>query len=196
MVAAIVVALLVFQPFSHRSSDEATGPQSSVVRPTPTTASSVPITPSGPIASIPGTFAAGTVRTFSDVIALNFLASDEITIYRSGGTITNVDFALVHNGPDRVVILLVGKQTAAGANQVTQGLSSLMITYRMVVRTGGPVGVSIQAADNATGGPLRRAEYSSGDYVVYIEVQGPSARGVDDLMASTLGAQLVNLPAR
>ncbi|HEX3786748.1 MAG TPA: hypothetical protein VHW44_02710 [Pseudonocardiaceae bacterium] len=193
VVAAIVVGLVVLKPFSSGSKSNQAGgtTTSTVARPTVTTTTSPP----GPIASITGTSSGSDVHKFDDVVALDFLSQDEVNLYKGSGPINKVYFALVESGQNKIVILLVQKGSATVASQIASSLAALQITYNMTAKTGGPTGVSVQAADGATGGPLRRAEYASNNYVVYLQVQGPAAGSADDEMTSVLQAQLAKLPA-
>lgn len=199
VVAAIVVSLIVFKPFSHSGNNQATGggtTSTSVPRPTTTTTP----TPAGPIADIPGTYVPNTVKSFNDAVSLNFLSAQETSIYQSQGSIGNVYFAQFHTGQAgqiSVVVFVVQKPTATAASSIAGQLAQLQITYNMTARTGGPTGVSIQYTDNPQAGlPLRRAEWSSDNYVAYLEVRGPDGNADDAELTSALQAQLVKLPAQ
>jgi hypothetical protein len=191
LVVLVVVAILVFKPFSGTSSaQQGGGGQQTTTRPAPTTTP----TPIGPIAHIPGSTSPNTVRTFGDVTALGFLSPEEITAFQSGQP-TATYFSDVRDGSNRVLILVVKTSGAQTAGTIATQLSVLQIKYQMKARVGGPVGVLIQTIDNAQGGPLRRAEWASGTYVLRIQVQGPDPTGADQELTTVLNDQLAKLPA-
>jgi hypothetical protein len=189
LVVLVVVAILVFKPFSGTSSAQQS-PAGQTTRPAPTTTP----TPTGPIAHIPGSTAPNSVRTFADVTSLGFLSPEEITAIQSGQPTTTY-FSDTRSGSNRVLILIVKTSGAQAAGTIATQLSTLQIRYQMRARQGGPVGVLIQVLDNAQGGPLRRAEYASGSYVLRIQVQGPDPTGADQELTSVLNDQLAKLPA-
>jgi hypothetical protein len=56
-------------------------------------------------------------------------------------------------------------------------------------------GVLAARNDEVTGGPLRRAHYASGQYVIRVQAQGKDSQQVDQLFSQVLDAQLKELPA-
>lgn len=188
VVVLLVVGFFVFKPFSGGGK---TPPQAqSTSRSAPPTST----TPAGPLAQIPGSQTANAVHTFTDVVPLGFLTQEEVAAFQSGQPSTAY-FSDITSGQNKVLVLVVKNTDEAAAASVVDQLVTLETRYQMAPRTGGPVGVSIETSDTAVNGPLRRAEYSSGSYVVRVQVQGSDPAGVDQELTSVLNAQLKRLPA-
>jgi uncharacterized membrane protein len=188
VIAALVVVFFVVKPFSGSGNTSQAGHSTSRTAPPTTT------TPAGPLAQIPGSQVPNAVHAFTDVVPLGFLTQEEVAAFQSGQP-TTAYFSDTTSGNNKILVLVVQTDSSQSASSVAQQLTQLQINYQMQPRTGGPVGVSIQTADGAQGGPLRRAEYSSGSYVVRIQVQGADPTTVDQKLTSVLNAQLKRLPA-
>ncbi|HEV3357137.1 MAG TPA: hypothetical protein VG247_10100 [Pseudonocardiaceae bacterium] len=187
VIAALAVVFFVVKPFSGKSPQQQAGSTTHSAPPTTTT-------PPGPMAQVSGSQTPNAVHEFTDVVPLGFLTQQEVTAYQSGAP-GETYFSDVTSGQNKVLVLIVKTASQSDAATVTQSLAQLEVGYSMQPRTGGPVGVSIETADTAQGGPLRRAEYSSGAYVVRIQVQGTDPASADQELTSVLNAQLKRLPA-
>jgi hypothetical protein len=147
-----------------------------------------------PIAELPGT---GTdtsrVKTFVDVEAIGYLTNQEIDAYRSTGA-TASKLAISNAGNSRIIVLVTQQADPAGAARTRDALGDLQLRFKLGALTAAP-GVLSAGIDNADPGPLRRAHYAAGNYVVRIQVQGIDRGEVDRLYSEVLGTQLDELPA-
>jgi hypothetical protein len=158
--------------------------------PTTTTAKQ----PEGPIAELPGTATdTSRVKTFADVEAVGYLTNQEIDAYRSSNAGTSI-MAISNSGDSRIIVLVTQQADPAGAVRTRNALNDLQLRFKLAKLPAQP-GVLSTGIDNADPGPLRRAHYASGRYVVRIQVQGADKAEVDRLYSEVLGTQLDELPA-
>jgi hypothetical protein len=156
----------------------------------PTTAS-----PEGPpIAQLPGAATdTSRVKTFADVEAVGYLTNQEIDAYQSSNAGT-AKMAISNSGDSRIIVLVTQQVDPAGAAKTRDDLNDLQLRFKLTTLSAQP-GVRSAGIDKADPGPLRRAHYASGRYVVRIQVQGIDKAEVDRLYSEVLGTQLDELPA-
>jgi hypothetical protein len=161
-------------------------------------ASTQPVTPSRqagpPIAGLPGTATdTSRVKTFVDVEAIGYLTNQEIDAYRATGAAAS-KLAISNSGNSRIIVLVTQQADPAGAARTRDALGDLQLRFKLTALSAAP-GVLSAGIDNADPGPLRRAHYAAGNYVVRIQVQGIDRGEVDRLYSEVLGIQLDELPA-
>lgn len=158
----------------------------------PTTTSTKPEGP--PIAELPGTATdASRVKTFADVEAVGYLTNQEIDAYHASNAGMS-KMAISNSGDSRIIVLITQQADPAGAAKTRDALNDLQLRFKLSTLQAQP-GVLSAGLDNADPGPLRRAHYASGRYVVRIQVQGIDKAEVDRLYSEVLGTQLDELPA-
>ena len=147
-----------------------------------------------PIAELPGTATdTARVKTFVDIEAIGYLTNQEIDAYRAAGAGAS-KLAISNSGDSRIIVLITQQADAAGAARTRDALNDLQLRFKLTQRPAAP-GVLSAGIDNADPGPLRRAHYASGRYVVRVQVQGIERAEVDLLYDEVLGMQLDELPA-
>jgi hypothetical protein len=171
------------------------GGSTTTVAPTTTTKPSDPL-----LADIAGTSLISEdhkVTDFTAVQGLNYLTSgpkdSEVAAYEAGNPST-VRFALSKNGGDTLIVLVVKEGSADAAKQAKTQLVTLQTGYGQKTETA-PAGVSATGLDTIPGASpvLRRAHYTSGAYVVRIEVSGTSVSSVEKDFTNTITAQTTKL---
>jgi hypothetical protein len=161
---------------------------------TATTAAATP-TQNPLIAPLPGNASdMSSIKTFDDVRGIDYLTNGEASAYQAGGA-DQAAIALSDDGGARVIVLVTRQANANKAKTTRDALADLQVSaFKLTGRDGEP-GVLIAASDSTSGGPLRRAHYSSKRYVVRIQVQGRDGDDVQSLFDDVLRAQLQRLPA-
>ncbi len=157
--------------------------------------SEAPPEPEGPIAELPGeSVDMSDVDDFEKVVALNYLTEQEIAIYQAG-TAGEATIARSKVGENNVIVLIVEVADAASAVTARDGLDTQQLDFGLVAREpAAPAGVLASVNEAASRGPLIRAHYASGNFVVRIEVQGPDLESVNSTFDELLEAQLERTP--
>lgn len=198
-IIAIVVVLLGVAAgayFMFRPDDKQAGGDPKETRPPASeTTPEEPPEPEGPIAELPGeSFGMSDVDNFEKVVALNYLTDQEIAIYQTGGA-ADAAIARSKDGETNIIVLVVGTADAASAVTARDALYAQQLVFDQVAREpAAPAGVLASINEAASRGPLIRAHYASGNFVVRIEVQGPDLESVNATFDELLGAQLERVP--
>jgi hypothetical protein len=170
----------------------ATPPPPAAAAPAPPPAA--PAAPQGPpMAALSGRqLDTSALKDFSQVNQLGYLTDSELqTLAQSGPG--EARFGLSDDGSNRLIILIVRAQDAAGA---AKRLADLQVQFNLSAEDG-PPGVRVAVNNSVPDGPpvLRRAHYSSGGYVVEVQVTGNSVSQVKTRFDRLLADQLAKLPA-
>jgi hypothetical protein len=189
----VLVGLAVGAFFLVRAgTGTATPPPPAAAAPAPPPAA--PAAPQGPpMAALSGRqLDTSALKDFSQVNQLGYLTDSELqTLAQSGPG--EARFGLSDDGSNRLIILIVRAQDAAGA---AKRLADLQAQFNLSAEDG-PPGVRVAVNNSVPDGPpvLRRAHYSSGGYVVEVQVTGNSVSQVKTRFDRLLAAQLAKLPA-
>lgn len=198
-IIAIVVVLLGVAAgayFMFRPDNTTAGDDTEETRPPASeTTSEAPPEPEGPIAELPGNSVdMSDVDTFEKVVALNYLTDQEIALYQTGGA-TEAVIARSKDGENNVIVLITTMADAASAVTARDGLDTQQRDFGLIAREpAAPTGVLASINEAASRGPLIRAHYASGNFVVRIEVQGPDLESVNATFDELLEAQLERVP--
>ena len=188
-VVVLLAAITVGAYFLFRPDPGGGGPP--VAGTTTTAATTTTVKEEPLVVELPGqTTDASEITTFDDVKGLQYLTDREIEAYEKGGA-DEVAMGLSVDSGSRIIVLVTRLADEASAQAATKSLADLQVLFTLTERPGED-GVRTAGSEAASGGPLHRAHYASGRYVVRVQVQGQSAEEIfDDVVA----AQLERLPA-
>jgi hypothetical protein len=91
-------------------------------------------------------------------------------------------------------VLVTQHRDSAGAASTRDALHQIQLQFNLTARDA-PPGVLASGIDATDDGPLRRAHYASGSYVVRVQVQGNDRAEVERQFSEVLGIQLDELAA-
>ena len=197
LIVGLVVLLLglaagAYFLFKPKDNDTTAGPGTSTSQAPPTTTTTTK-PPGPPVAELPGQVTdTSKIKSFADVEALKYLTAAEIETYKAG-TPGESKVGLAKDKDVQIIVVVVKESDEESAATARDALAELQTNYKMTPVTTEP-GV-IAAGITASNGPLRRAHYASGNWVVRIQAQGKDAAAVDAMFAQLIQSQLEELPA-
>ncbi|TVT23178.1 hypothetical protein FNH06_10820 [Amycolatopsis acidiphila] len=198
IVAAVVVlagiAFGAYMLWGRSSTSASGGGQTTTTQAAPS--SQTPPDPMA-VAQLPGTVENfDRIKSFSQIPALNYLTSNELSAYQTAGAGDTKFVARRLPDGSRVLMLLTTVSDPQAAQKAAGDLLAIQI------RNGGtrvvdvPDGVLASSIDAKGGNPAQvRAHYAHQNVVVRIEVSNPNAQTAQTDFTSILNSQLKVLPA-
>lgn len=176
--------------FNNNKSPEANPPAS-------TTSSTQPAA-SGKIATgLPGhtqTSVSKGVKTFTDVTSMQtpLLSPPESNAFETAGA---ADTSLLYNDVNGsgFLVMVVQAESPDAAKQAAADLHAQQLKFGLAAKTSPVTGASVDGKDDVADSPqvpvLRRVHYSSGNYIIRIEVRGKDAATAESLLQTVLSKQ-------
>ncbi|NKQ53395.1 hypothetical protein HFP15_10935 [Amycolatopsis sp. K13G38] len=194
--AVVVLAGIAFGAYMLWGRDSGGAAEQNTATPAPSSVQAPPDPMA--VADVPGTAENyDSIKTFTQIPALNYLTSDELSTYETAQA-SDVKF-VVHDldGGARVILMLTEVNSPAAAQNAASQLLATQIRNGATRVSGTPAGVLASSVDAKDGAPAQiRAHYAHDNVVVRIEVTAPgSLQTARTNFDSILDAQLKALPS-
>ncbi|HEX2130618.1 MAG TPA: hypothetical protein VHH15_03595 [Actinophytocola sp.] len=150
--------------------------------------------PQGPIVELPGDEQnMSKVETFADVEKIDYLAPQEIQVYKKGGAEASAFAVSLDNGV-QVIVLYTTMESEQAAIAARDALAALQLKFTLK-EIEAPTGVLASRNETAENGPLTRAHFTSGSDLIRIQTQGEDGAAASQVFEDVLADQLEQSPA-